>query len=109
MKLKTIGYAAVLGAIAVTFAIGSGGTSLAKTKKAAAQQQGSCNMEPKQVCGAKGGMKITYASGCYAVNDGAKVVSQGACKAGKAYKKAAKKTAAPAKAAAPAKKEEKKK
>ena len=65
---------------------------------------GPCFMIAAPVCGAKGGMKFTYANSCFAAKDGAKVVSQGACPPAKAHKKDKKAK----KAAKPAKKMEKK-
>ena len=69
-------------------------------------QPGPCWEIQKPVCGARGGMKFTYANACYAEKDGASVVSHGACPAKKAMKhhnKDGKK-----KMAKPAKKEKKK-
>ena len=100
MKLKTIGYAAVVAAVATAFVIGSGGASFAKKKKAAAAPPPTfCTLEYKQACGVKGGMKVTYANACFAAKDGATSVQPGPCKAAKApaKKKAAKKAAKPAK------------
>ena len=95
MKLRTIGYAAVVAMTAAAFVIGSAVPSDAKAKKkkaeAAPAKQASCMFTPpKAVCGTKGGMKFTYLNACYAANDGAKVVSDKACPA-KAAKKAGKK------------------
>jgi hypothetical protein len=100
MKLKTIAYAAFIAAAAGAFVIGSVGPSDAKAKKKMAApppEPGPCFMIAGPVCGAKGGMKFTYANACYAAKDGASVVSKGACKPAKAHKKA-KKAAKPAKA-----------
>jgi hypothetical protein len=101
MKLKTIAYAAFIAAAAGAFVIGSVGPSDAKAKKMAAPppNPGPCIEISAPVCGVKGGMKFNYANACFAAKDGAKVVSQGACKPAKAHKKA--------KAAKPAKKMEK--
>ena len=106
MKLKNIGYAFFIAASAAAFVIGSGGPSEAKAKKMAPPppHPGPCFEIAAPVCGVKGGMKFTYANACFAAQDGAKVVSQGACPAKKAmkhHKKAGKK-----KAAKPAKKKE---
>jgi hypothetical protein len=87
MKLKNIGYAALIAVAAAAFVIGSGGPSEAKAKRAAAPiYPGPCLTAEKPVCAAKGGMKFTYASACIAVKDGAKVVSGKACPAKKAMK-----------------------
>ena len=108
MKGKTISYA-VLIAVAGMFVIGSGGTSEAKAKMAAATSYpGPCFESSAPVCGVKGGMRFTYANSCYASKDGAKIVSQHACS--KAHK--AKKASKPAKKAEmkkPAKKMDQKK
>ena len=106
MKLKTIAYATFIAVAAGAFVIGSGGTSEAKGKKMAAPPPapGPCFEIAAPVCGAKGGMKFTYANSCYAAKDGASVVSKGACHAPKAHKKHKKAM----KAAKPANKMEKK-
>jgi hypothetical protein len=95
MKMKTIGFAAIVAVAAVGLAIGSSAPSFAKKKKAEAMMpEPACQlMIHKPVCGVKGGLRQSYANSCYAVHDGAKVVSQGACKA---HRKAAKKMAKPA-------------
>ncbi|MGH6664750.1 MAG: hypothetical protein ACREB2_07575 [Pseudolabrys sp.] len=113
MKLKNIGYAALLAATATALLIGSAATGEAKAKK---------KMEPaaappvicvpgngdKPVCAIKGGMKFTYADACFAAHDGAKVISNKACPGTTEHKIHAKKTK-PAKSAKPTKKKEKKK
>lgn len=103
MKLKTIAYATFIAAAAGAFAIGASSPSEAKAKKMAAPppQPGPCFELYAPVCGAKGGMKFTYANACFAAKDGASVVSKGACPTAKAHKKHKK-------AAKPAKKMEKK-
>jgi hypothetical protein len=99
MKLKNIAYAAFIAAAAAAFVIGSGGASEAKGKKMAPPppHPGPCFDIAGPVCGAKGGMKFTYANACYAEKDGAKLVSHGACSKAKPHKKAKKKMAKPAK------------
>ncbi len=65
MNLKTIAYAALITAASAAFVIGSGGPSEAKGKKKMAApppQSGPCFMIAGPVCGAKGGMKFTYAN-----------------------------------------------
>jgi len=109
MKLKNLGYAALMIITATAFVLGTSGSSEAARKKPAAAPPpppGPCFVAEKLVCATRGGMKFTYASACIAVKDGAKVVSDKACpaeKAMKAHKKGGKK-----KIAKPAKKEEKK-
>ena len=103
MKLRKLGYAALVAAAAAVIAIGSAVPGEAKTKKKkaeAAPAPALCLIvEHHPVCGVKGGTKVTYANGCYAAQDGAKVVSQQACPAGKVAKphKAKKVKMAPAK------------
>jgi hypothetical protein len=118
MKLKTIVYAAFIAAAAAAFSIGSSGPSEAKGKKMVPPPHpGPCFEIYAPVCGAKGGMKFTYANTCFAGKDGATIVSQGVCPAKKAKPhkkhKKAKKAAKPAKkdmkpAAGEKKKDEKK-
>ena len=85
MTFRTIGYAAVI-AVAAAAVIASADPSDAKAKKAAAApppQAPTCWFTlTKNVCGDKGGMRFTYNNACYAMKDGAKVTSQGACKTG---------------------------
>jgi hypothetical protein len=98
--MKTVGYAAIVAVAAMTLTIAVSGPSFAKAKKAEALVSPACQMDPhKAVCGVKGGMRQTYANSCYAIHDGAKVVSKGACKAHKkmSAKKPAMKKAAPKK------------
>ena len=111
MKLKNIGYAAFIAAAAAAFVIGSGGPSEAKAKKAAAAPPhlGPCFGVATPVCAVRGGMKFTYANACFAVQDSAKVVSQGACAKAKPQKKAKPHKKAKKKAAKPAKKKAMKK
>ncbi len=98
MNLKTIAYVALISAASAAFVIGSGGPSQAKAKKMAPPPHpGPCFEIAAPVCGVKGGMKFNYANACFAAQDGAKVVSQGACPKAKAHKKAKKKAAEPAK------------
>ena len=97
MTLKTIGYAALLAATAAAFSMGAPTTGEAKAKmKAAEPVPVVCPLIVSQVCAVKGGMKFTYSNACFAAKDGAKVISQGACKVTKPHKKAAKKMAKPA-------------
>lgn len=104
MKLRTIGYAAVIAMTAAAFVIGSAVPSDAKAKKKkaeAAPPPATCWLTTdKAVCATKGGLKFTYKNSCYAAKDGAKVVSDKACPAKaakKAGKKGGKKTAKPTK------------
>jgi len=99
MKLRTIGYALIVGAAVVALSIGSATTSEAKRhhkKKVSpppAQPQ-ICLAEYAPVCGSLRGHKFTYANACSAWKDGASIVSRKACpvkKAVKHYKKGKKK------------------
>jgi len=100
MKLRTLGYAAVLALTTAAFVIGSAVPSDAQAKKkkaeAAPAPMASCFLAAsKAVCATKGGVKFTYANSCYAAQDGAKVASAKACPAkaaAKPGKKGAKKT-----------------
>lgn len=93
MKLRNFGYAAVIAVASAALLIGSAVTGEAKSKKkTAAPPPAPFCIEPyAPVCAVKGGMKFTYSNACFAAKDGAKVVSQGACKTPKAggMKKAA--------------------
>ena len=97
MKLKNIGYIAIVAATAVMFVLGSAVPGeAAKKKKAAAAPPpppaATCWFTATApVCGARGTMKFTYANSCYAAKDGAKSVSPGPCKVAKAKKGGAKK------------------
>jgi len=90
MTIRNLAYTAIVGMAAVAFVIGSAVPSeAAKKKKAAAAPppppSPTCWMGPESaVCASKGGMKFTYASACYAANDGATGAKAGACKAAKA-------------------------
>lgn len=111
MKIKNLGYAALIAVAAGAVVLGSTGYSEAKGKKKAAAPPPPppiiCTWQYKPVCATKGGLKFTYSNACWAAKDGAKVVSQGACKAKKAMKPG--KKMAPKKAAKPAMKKEMKK
>ncbi|MFI4961725.1 MAG: hypothetical protein ACHP82_09775 [Hyphomicrobiales bacterium] len=96
MKLKNLGYAALMTIAATAFVLGTTGSSEAAKKKAAAAPPPPpviCFEAEKRVCAVKGGMKFTYINACTAAKDGAKVVSQKACPAPKAKKAKAKKAA----------------
>ena len=98
MKLRNIGYAAIIAMTAAAFVIGSAVPSDAKAKKKkaeAAPPPPVCFIATgSAVCATKGGMKFTYKNSCYAAKDGAKVVADKACPAKKAMKAGGKKKAA---------------
>ena len=86
MQLKKIAFTLLIGAAA---AMAATSPSFAAKKKAMAW----CFQQQTPVCATRGGLKMTYASACFAEKDGAKVVSQGACKPAKkmSMKKSSKK------------------
>jgi hypothetical protein len=87
MKFKYIGYAALATVATAALVLGTAGSSEAAKKKAMAEPHPAPCFEPNMpVCGAKGGMKFTYANSCYAGKDGATVVADKACPAPKATK-----------------------
>ena len=96
MSLKHITLAALI--VALTAGVAGWSTpSEAKHKMAAAPKP-----EPlrfctgfyyKPVCGLINGARQTYGSECWAKQQGAKIIAQGACMAPKAHKMAAKKPA----------------
>jgi len=89
MTLNKFAYAALIGAGAAAFAFGSTTPGLAKAKKTAAPPAHPevCLNVYMPVCGAKGGMKFTYANACSAEKDGATVVSNKACAVKTAHRK----------------------
>ena len=89
MKIRNIGYAAILTFAAAAFVLGTAGTSEAAKKKGGAKpvMSPSCTLQQAPVCGSRGGKKFTYTNACFAGNDGAVVVSSKACPAPKAAKK----------------------
>jgi hypothetical protein len=82
MTLKNVAYAAIVGAAAAAFVLGSAATGEAKAKKMMAEtpKPPLCLYWHKTVCGSKSGHLFTYANPCFAEKDGAKVVAQHACK-----------------------------
>jgi hypothetical protein len=100
MKLKNLGYAALVTVATAAFVLGTAGTSEAAKKKAAAKPatQPMCQLASGPVCATRGGNKFTYANACFAGNDGAMVVSKKACPPAKAMKKGGKKKSKKAKA-----------
>lgn len=94
MQLKTITTALLVAGAAAFLAIGTATPSFAAKKKAAAAAEPSnvfCFQQQKPVCATRGGMKMTYASACFAQRDGATVVADRACGAKKVAKKKARK------------------
>ncbi len=103
MTLRT-SHVAIVAALGAIFIAGSAGKAAAQS---AWPMPNVCTLDQKPVCGERSKMKFTYANAGCATLDGAKVVSQGACKAPKAAKKAKKGGKKAAKK--PAKKADKKK
>jgi hypothetical protein len=95
MQLKTFAYAVAIATTAAVVAVGTASPSFAAKKKAKAmaaeEPTAFCFQAQMPVCATRGGMKMTYASACFAQKDGAKVVSEGACGAKKMSMKKAKK------------------
>ncbi len=96
MTLHKIGYAALVAVAAAAVIVGSAGSGQAMSKKKMAEPPPplppTCWFTlSSPVCATKGGVNFTYFNDCYAEKDGWKVVSHGACKAPKMYKKMAKK------------------
>ena len=87
MRLNNFVAACLTAGAAVALVLGAASPSMAakaKKKEAApAQPMAICPFVYQPVCAVKGGQKYTYSNSCFAQKDGAKVVSQGACKAGK--------------------------
>ena len=83
MQLKKIAFTLLIGAAAAMAATSPSFAAKKKAKAEAPQPMISCFQQQSQVCATRGGMKMTYASACFAEKDGAKVVSQGACKPAK--------------------------
>jgi hypothetical protein len=83
MQLKNIAYTLL---IAGTAAVVATSPSFAAKKKAKSYAEDStpvCLQPQKAVCGMKGTQKFTYASACFALKDGAKIVGDSACAGGK--------------------------
>jgi hypothetical protein len=88
MKLRNLGYAALMTVATAAFVVGTAGTSEAAKKKAAKPVMSPmCQLTSGPVCGTRGGKKFTYTNACFAGNDGAVVTSKKACPAAKAMKK----------------------
>lgn len=102
MKLRDIGYAALMAATAAAFMLGSPTSGEAKAKKKIVVPPPAlmCIQPYMPVCGVKGGMNFTYANACFAAKDGATLVSDKACPVKKA--KAGKKKMAAMKMGKPA-------
>jgi hypothetical protein len=83
MKLRSVGYAAVVAATAAAFVIGSVNVGEAKSKKKAAAAapapMGLCFSPDAKYCAVKGGLKFTYVNKCTAKAEGAKIISNKAC------------------------------
>jgi hypothetical protein len=86
MQLKTIATALVIAGAATALAIGAATPSFAakkKAKAAAEQPTAFCFQAQAPVCGSRGGQNFTYASACFAMKDGAKIIANHACKPAK--------------------------
>jgi len=83
MQLKKIAFTLLIGAAAAIAATSPSFAAKKKAKAEAPQPMAWCFQQQTPVCATRGGLKMTYASTCFAEKDGAKVVSQGACGAKK--------------------------
>jgi hypothetical protein len=83
MQLKKIAFTLLIGAAAAMAATSPSFAAKKKAKAEAPQPMAWCFQQQTPVCATRGGLKMTYASACFAEKDGAKVVSQGACGAKK--------------------------
>jgi hypothetical protein len=83
MQLKKIAFTLLIGAAAAMAATSPSFAAKKKAKAEAPQPMAWCFQQQTPVCATRGGLKMTYASTCFAEKDGAKVVSQGACGAKK--------------------------
>ena len=92
MKIRCLGYAAIVALAAAAFVVGSVDTGEAKGKKKhmapAPAPMGPCIAldSPTKYCAVKGGMKFTYVNKCQAKAEGAKIISNKACPPPKAAK-----------------------
>ena len=83
MQLTKIAFTLLIGAAAAMAATSPSFAAKKKAKAEAPQPMAWCFQQQTPVCATRGGLKMTYASACFAEKDGAKVVSQGACKPAK--------------------------
>ena len=83
MQLKHIAYTLLIAGTAAVVAASPSFAAKKKAKSYAEDATAVCLQPQKAVCGAKGGQKYTYASACFALKDGAKIVGDGACKVAK--------------------------
>jgi len=84
MQLKHIAYTLLIAGTAAVVATSPSFAAKKKMEKSYADQATPMCLQPqKAVCGSKGGQKYTYASACFAIKDGAKVLGDGACKTAK--------------------------
>jgi hypothetical protein len=87
MQLKTIAYTLLIAGTAAVVATGPSFAAKKKAKSYAEDATPMCLQPQKAVCGMKGAEKFTYASACFAMKDGAKIVSDSACPGAKKIKK----------------------
>ena len=83
MQLKKIAYTLMIAGTAAMVMASPSFAAKKKAKAAEAQPMAWCFQQQTPVCATRGGMKMTYASACFAQKDGATVVSEGACGAKK--------------------------
>ncbi len=87
MQLKHIAYTLLIVGTAAAVATSPSFAAKKKAKSYAEDATPMCLQPQKAVCGMKGTQKFTYASACFALKDGAKIVSDSACAGAKKAKK----------------------
>jgi len=79
MQLKKIVYTLLIAGTAAVVATSPSFAAKKKAKSYAEDATPMCLQPHKAVCGVRGGQKFTYASACFAMKDGAKVIADHAC------------------------------
>ena len=87
MQLRTIAYTLLIAGTAAAVATSPSFAAKKKAKSYADDATPLCLQPQKAVCGMKGTQKFTYANACFAMKDGAKIVSDSACPGAKKMKK----------------------
>jgi hypothetical protein len=87
MQLKHIAYTLLIAGTAAVVATSPSFAAKKKAKSYAEDATPMCLQPQKAVCGMKGTQKFTYASACFALKDGAKIVGDSACSPAKKAKK----------------------
>ena len=87
MQLKKIAFTLLIAGTAAVVATSPSFAAKKKAKSYAEDSTPMCLQPHKAVCGMKGTQKFTYASACFALKDGAKIVGDSACSPAKKAKK----------------------